>query len=295
MVALGNSSVGAWDNSSVVARGNSSVEAWDNSSVEARDHSSVLAPGNSSVVALGNSSVEAWNNSSVLARNNSSVLALGNSSVEARDHSSVEARNNSSVEARGNSSVEAWDNSSVVALDNSSVLALGNSSVVARGNSQITDRTTDHKIAISGNARIVYDPRTPQEYASYTGAEVQDGKIRLYKAVHKRDGRFISEHDPRFTYTIGEEVVADSLTTDTLEDCGHGIHAAHVGWCLDFGDSWDDLAILEVEMDMDGLVVPVMGCGKVRAAKCKVIREVPLEECGLYGKILAKRWSGNEQ
>ena len=29
--------------------------------------------------------------------------------------------------------------------------------------------------------------------------------------------------------------------------------------------------------------------GKVRTSEAKVIREVPLEECGLFGKILARR------
>ncbi|MDB5608122.1 MAG: hypothetical protein JWP25_5022 [Bradyrhizobium sp.] len=76
----------------VEARGNSSVVAWENSSVEARENSSVVAWGNSSVVARGNSSVVAWENSSVEARGNSSVEAWGNSSVEARGNSSVVAR-----------------------------------------------------------------------------------------------------------------------------------------------------------------------------------------------------------
>ncbi len=233
----------------------------------------VEARGNSSVVALGNNSVVAWGNSSVVAR--------GNSSVVARENSSVEAWENSSVEARGNSSV--------VARENSSVVALGNSSVVARGNSQITDASIHHKIKVSGNAHIVYSPRTAQEYADYIGADVQGGKIHLFKSVHKRDGRYFSDHNSKFEYSLGEETVADSLDHDPKNDCGHGIHAAHVRWCLNYGNNWPDLAILEVEMDMDGLVVPIDGSGKVRAAKCTVIREVPLEECGMYGKILAKR------
>ena len=99
-------------------RDNSSVEAWDNSSVDARGDSSVVAWGNSSVDARDNSSVVAWDNSSVEARGNSSVVAWDNSSVDARDNSSVEARGNSSVVARGNSSVGAWDNSSVEAWGN---------------------------------------------------------------------------------------------------------------------------------------------------------------------------------
>jgi hypothetical protein len=107
-VARENSSVVAWENSSVVARENSSVEAWENSSVVARENSSVEARENSSVEARENSSVVARENSSVVAWENSSVVARENSSVEARENSSVVARENSSVVARENSSVEAW-------------------------------------------------------------------------------------------------------------------------------------------------------------------------------------------
>ncbi len=202
---------------------------------------------------------------------------------------SVEACGNSSVEARGNSSVVAWNNSSVEACGNSSVEAHGNSSVMAWGNSQVVDASDKHNIKVSGNARIVYNPRTAQEYADHIGADIQDGKIHLFKAVHKRDGGYYSDRDRAFAYSAGEEATADRLDPNPKKDCGHGIHAAHVDWCLTYGKIWPDLAILEVEMDLDGLVVPINGDGKVRAAKCRVIREVPLEECGLYGKILAKK------
>jgi len=163
-VARENSSVEAWENSSVVARGNSSVEAWGNSSVEAWGNSSVVAWENSSVVAWGNSSVVAWGNSSVEARENSSVEAWGNSSVEARENSSVEAWENSSVvawenssvEAWGNSSVVAWENSSVVACENSSVVAWENSSVVARGNSSVEARGNSSVVACENSSVVAW-------------------------------------------------------------------------------------------------------------------------------------------
>ena len=41
--------------------------------------------------------------------------------------------------------------------------------------------------------------------------------------------------------------------------------------------------------DIDSIVVPANGTGKVRTDKVLVLREVPLEECGLLGKILAKK------
>ena len=249
----------------VVAWGNSSVEAWDNSSVEAWDNSSVVAWDNSSVVAWGNSSVVAWGNSSVV------------------------ARDNSSVEAWDNSSVVAWGNSSVVARDNSSVVAGGNSSVVAGGNSQVVDAHRRGNIKVSGNARIVYNPDNITDWALANGITITDGKIRLYKAVHKRVGEYVADWDNDFTYTIGAVAEANGFTTDPAEDCGQGIHMATLGWSAMNGRDWGDIALLELEADADEIVVPLHETGKVRAPKALVIREVPLEEAGIMGKILAKR------
>ena len=197
----------------------------------------------------------------------------------------VEAMGNSSVVARGNSSVVAWGNSSVVALENSSV--------VARGNTQVVAASERAQVRVSGNARIVYNPKTPEEYAEHCGLECRDGVMILYKAVHKRDGSYYSDKDSEFEYKIGETVVPKyPMDTNPREDCGSGIHASHKAWCVDYGREWDDLAILEVEMPMASMVVPVNGSGKVRADRATVIREVPLEECGLLGKMLAKRRNG---
>ena len=209
--------------------------------------------------------------------------------VKRRFKYSVVAWENSSVEAWENSSVEARENSSVVARGNSSVVARGNSSVEARGNAQVVDETRNGDVSVSGNARIVYNPRNINEYLKHHGIEETNGKVRLFKAVHKRNNEYVSDHNGEFTYTIGEEAQADNLDTNNLEDCGHGIHMAYKEWCVDYGREWKDLAILEVEAEVSGIVVPLGGCEKVRAEKVLVLREVPLEECGLLGKILAKR------
>ena len=242
------------------------------------------------VVSRENSSVVAWENSSVVARENSSVVAFGNSSVEARGNSSVEAWENSSVVARENSSVEAWGNSSVVARENSSVVARENSSVVADGNTQVVDRLRGGKIEITGNARIVYMPKTIDEYCSFYGIKRTKKKGKFFKAVRKSDtGEYYSDKDLDFLYVIGKKAKADFLTENTREDCGHGIHIAHLNWCLDYGKDWNNLAILEVEAELDKIIVPDNCPGKVRCLEVKVLREVPLEECGIYGKMIAKR------
>ena len=195
-----------------------------------------------------------------------------------------------SVVARGNSSVVAWENSSVEARENSSVEAWGNSSVEAWGNSQITDRQRGGKIEIHANARTVKDPSTIREFIDSIGdLEETETTVRLFKAVHKRDDVYFSDNDNSFRYYIGEIAEADGLSKDPEEDCGHGIHMADKSWCVAYGRGWKDLAIIEVEAEKDGIVVPLYGVGKVRARSVKVIREVPLEECGILGKQLAKR------
>ena len=231
-----------------------------------------------SVVAWGNSSVEAWGNSSVVARGNSSVVARENSSVEAMENSSVEAR----------------ENSSVVARENSSVVARENSSVEAGGNSQIVNRQYNGKIKISGNARIVYMPKNINDFIDYYGIKHTKTKAIFYKAVRKyKDNTYHADYRESFTYEIGK-YKTEICNTDIDNKCTYGINISHLNWALDFGSNWDNLAILEVETKILDIVMPTDTDGKVRTSKVKVLREVPLEECGVYGKILAKRRQAND-
>ena len=210
-------------------------------------------------------------------------------SVVLMENSSVVAWGNSSVVARENSSVEAWDNSSVVAWENSSVVAYENSSVEARGNSQIVDRQLNGDIQVSGNARIVYMPKNIHEFMDFYGIKHTKTKAIFYKAVHKKlNGRLVSNFDNTFEYEIGE-TKTEVCDNDTACECSHGIHISHLDWALRFGSGWPELAIIECETKIDDIVVPNDTDGKVRTSKIKVVREVPLEECGIYGKILAKR------
>ena len=206
------------------------------------------------------------------------------------DKAVVKKRYRKRVEARGNASVVAWENASVEARGNASVEAWENASVEANANVQVVDRLNGGRIEITGNARIVYMPKTIAEYCAFYGIEHNKKTGKFYKCVHKMsDGVFCSDQDSGFVYEIGKKVVADYLDKDPTEDCGHGIHIAHLAWVLSYGGDWDDLAILEVEADLDSIILPD-GCpGKVRCAEVTVLREVPLEECGIYGKILAQR------
>lgn len=290
VTAYGESYVSARENSYVTAYGESYVKAWGNSFVKAHENSSVMAWGNSSVVAWGKSRVTAQGNSYVIAHGEIYVLAIESSHVVAQGTSHVMAWGNSSVEAWENSYVEAKGNSSVKAYENSRVVARDNSSVEARGNSQIVDCLTGGKgtIKISGNTRIVYNPKNVHEYVDFYGLSHTKKYGTFYKAVHKTNGKYVSEYDCRFKYDVGKTAKSKHLDTNVNEPCGEGIHMAYLQWVLDFGEDWDDLAILEVKAKLDNVIVP-LNAGKLRVDEVKVIREVPLEECGLYGKILANR------
>jgi hypothetical protein len=130
------------------------------------------------------------------------------------------------------------------------------------------------------------------EYCDFYGLEHDKKTGRFFKCVHKIDGRYLADEDGSFEYVIGEKAVPDSFDDSPMEDCGHGIHVAYLNWVLNYGQDWADIAIIEVEAKLKDIVVPQSAPGKVRCKEVTVIREVPLEECGLFGKILAKRRAG---
>ncbi len=160
---------------------------------------------------------------------------------------------------------------------------------MAWGNVQVVDCLQGAKIKISGNARIVYNPKSLHEFMDFYGIKHTKTKATFYKAVHKSDDKYIADYDRNFVYSIGKFVKVEDLDRDAEEDCGRGIHISTQNFALSFGQDWKDLAIIEVEAKIDEIVLPKNSNGKVRTSKVKVLREVPLEECGLYGKILAKR------
>ena len=173
-------------------------------------------------------------------------------------------------------------------MGNSSVVARENSSVEARGNVQVLDFLVGGKIEIGGNARIVYNPKNIHEFMNFYGIKHNKKKAVFYKAVHKKDNCYFSDYKNSFLYNIGQKIKIE-CDTNVAKDCSYGIHISHLNWALNYGKNWGDLAILEVETDIDEIVLPKNSDGKVRTGEINVLREVPLEECGLYGKILAKK------
>ena len=225
----------------------------------------------------------------VEACDNSFIWACGNSSVRVSGHSLIWACDNSSVRVYGNSTVEVYGSSTVEVYGSSTVEVYGDCSVMAYDNSQVIDAHRRGNIKVFGNARVMYKPDNITDWALANGITITDGKIRLYKAVHKRKGKYVADWDSNFIYTIGAVAEANGFATDPEEDCGKGIHMTALKQAALYGQCWIDIALLELEADANEIVVPLHEASQVRAPKALVIREVPLEEAGLIGKILAKR------
>jgi hypothetical protein len=116
-----------------------------------------------------------------------------------------------------------------------------------------------------------------EEFKSIYPVKVKNGKATLYKAVHKRDGGYFSNHVSNFEYKIGE--VKEHEIDPSIEDsCTKGLHVSHLDWAIKFGNEWGDMAILECEVKVKDIVVSKDCDGKVRTSRLKVIREVPKEE-----------------
>lgn len=103
-----------------------------------------------------------------------------------------------------------------------------------------------------------------------------------YKAVRKKKGKYISNYDGKTEYKIGEEICAQT-DKDPDKKAVKGLHIASLEFAKRFGDSWDDVAILEVQVNIHDVIVPD-ALDQVRASRLKVIREVPLLELGEFGR-----------
>ena len=256
------------------------------------------------------SSVKAFGTCVVYSYDNSVVCAKDATHVYGDGHCRVYACNDSSVEACDHASVYATNRALVYALDDSTVIAHGNACITAYNQSKISaynnvlveiHSSADPDITLHGDARIVNRyPHTDDiiKFLDYHEIQHTDTKAIFYKAVVKRDDRYLAQYSldegKDFEYKIGK-VKRIYVNKDVRRDCEKGIHIASLDWALNYGfdtivrRSWGDLAILEVEVNIKDIVLPTNSTGKVRTNRVKVLREVPLEECGVLGKIIARR------
>lgn len=110
----------------------------------------------------------------------------------------------------------------------------------------------------------------------------QELMVRYYKAVHKHDGKYISNYDKKMEFKVGEWAEAQT-DNDPDKVAVKGLHIASLEFAQNFGDGWRDVAILEVEADIHDIVVPDAK-DQVRTSRFKVVREVPFSEMGEWGQ-----------
>lgn len=276
----------------VCAYHNTLVKAFDSAYVVANDVAKVFVCDNTLIEATDRSCVVARDATMVSARNNSKVYAFDNSTIYAQDNSHVEAADDSNVEATGLSRITARNRSHVIATNWSTVVAKDSSKVEAKGSAQIIKLSDNTKLKISkfSNARIVQLPKSIIEFLDFEGIKHTNTKAIMYKVVCKIDGKYVSDYDKSFCYEIGK-IKKEICDPNLNKLCASGIHVASLSWALNYSEAIFDAAILEVETNIADIVLPTNSDGKVRTSRVKVLREVPFEECGVYGKILAKRYS----
>lgn len=109
-----------------------------------------------------------------------------------------------------------------------------------------------------------------------------------YKAVKKtEDGRYISAWNNSTEYRIGE--ITESKLCDNPDRVAvQGIHFASLEFVKKYGDAWENVAILELEVDIHDMVIPDAK-DQLRASKVKVIRELPMSELGEWGERHLKK------
>lgn len=124
------------------------------------------------------------------------------------------------------------------------------------------------------------------EYANWfctRKSTVEEEKVKriYYKAVKKIDGKYISAWDNKTEYIPGQ--LLETLTDKNPDRVAvKGIHIASLEFAQHYGDGWNNVAILELEVDVKDIVVPDAK-DQIRTSRVKVLREVPFEEMGEWG------------
>lgn len=291
VTAFRETRVEASGTSSIVTCGRSRVEAYDKTTVIAKCDSCAILHDHTSARAMAYSTVSASDCSSVIAEASARIYAGGCSFVNAFEYAKVSASGNSRVRINNDVEACAYNRAQVICGGHNIVNAFGQSTIFVEGspkriyaNGFSTVWCTAEQLSSRGlinlqkNARAVLHPRNIEEFCDAWSIETEGNTGLFYKAVRKlKSGTYVSDYDRTFVYKIGSKVTS-KCEPDKSFDCGEGIHIASLYWAYKYGSGWHDMAILELKVDLDKIVVPVTGCGKVRTSEATVIREVDIDE-----------------
>ena len=208
--------------------------------------------------------VEAWENSNVKARGNSVVTAFENSVVKAFENSVVKARENSVIEARGNVGVRVFSADVTLTLMSNAVCW-----VLFKG--------TSKKIKKISKFATIMLPDLARNWKwyknNYPVELIGKSSAILYKAVHKKDGKYFSEYDRSFFYEIGKSY-KEKNAPRSRGSCSAGLHVSGKSWAKSFGMGWANRALLKCEVLIKDILVCDDCDGKVRVSKIKILEEV---------------------
>ena len=167
---------------------------------------------------------------------------------------------------------------------NASILhCSGSANIQTMGQNIISYNKSETKLNIQASSKttiVILDEINCnfEGYKTFYPVICEGNTTIMYKSVHKlEDGRYVSDKEKTFEYVVGETKECDcDISTD--DSCSYGLHVSHKMWALNFGGGWVDMALLEVSVPVDNIVVSKDCDGKVRTSKLTVIREVPKDE-----------------
>lgn len=271
-VLCDNSKASLYDNSRAVLYGKSDATLHGHSTAMLRDYSCAIMNDYSTAILYGFTHAILYNKTAAVLQNYSTAILYGSTTAELYCNSRATMHDYSTAKLYGYSSAALYDYASAELFEMAQALV----------------NNTD-SIATNGASRVLIRPQTIAQFMDFYDIKHTDDTATMYKAVHKskETGELFSDHNYDFKYIVGE-FKTETCDSDSLKRCSNGIHITTLKYALDYGYDWSDLAILEVETKIDDIVLPKNSEGKVRTSKIKVIREVPLEECGLYGKMKIK-------
>ena len=230
----------------------------------------------------------------VILSDNAVVEMWGNSQVNyMRENSQVNyMRENSQVkEMWGNSQVNyMWGNSQVNYMWGNGLIKQIHSNTTKINcfgynylfvSNQITDLSN---IVLNDTSQILrFDtfetkPTIDFYLKNYNVKKKDDNTLLMYKAVHRvNELEFTAHYNLDFKYCIGETKQHECSSNNT-NSCEFGLHVSDLMFAVKFGASWDNLAIIEVEVPINNIIVSTDCDGKVRTSELTVIRELHIDE-----------------
>ena len=233
-VVTGQTTVEAWDQTTVEASGQTTVRASDQTTVEASGQTTVRASDQTTVEASDQTTVEAWDQTTVRASVQTTVRAWDQTTVEASDQTTVEAWDQTTVRTSGQTTVEAWGQTTVVAWGQTTVEAWGQTTVEASGQTTVraSDQTT---VRASGQTTVrawdqttvrasvqttvgAWDQTTVRAWGQTTVEAWDQTTVRAWDQTTVRASKFVAIHRNGDTPKVKGGVIIQIPAMDTAEE-----------------------------------------------------------------------------